>query len=428
MAAKLASAGLLDHVIVGDDGAWGPSPATPAQTTAIDACVLSFATLIERGREAARGDWPRLAVDDIALLQYTGGTTGMPKGAMLSHANLTAAVASYNAWYEGQGLLQRGGEKVICVLPLFHIYSLTVILLRYLANGNEVLLRLRFDAEATLRDIETRRATSFPGVPTMWIGLAALPGLESRDLSSLRICTSGGAPLPLEVALRFQRLTGRWLGGGWGMTETAPAGTNIPPGSPFRLGLIGQPLPGVYMDVVALDDPRRVLAPGETGEFRIKGPNVTRGYWNRPAETASAFVDGMFLTGDIGHMDQDGFFYLLDRKKDMIISGGFNVFPRVIEEAIYEHADVEEVIVIGIPDDYRGEAAKAFVKLRAGSATLTLDALRAFLAERVGRHELPSALEIRDALPRTPVGKLSKKMLVDDERARRPAAVPVVDG
>ena len=262
----------------------------------------------------------------------------------------------------------------------------------------------------------------------MWIGLAALPGLESRDLSSLRICTSGGAPLPLEVALRFQRLTGRWLGGGWGMTETAPAGTNIPPGSPFRLGLIGQPLPGVYMDVVALDDPRRVLAPGETGEFRIKGPNVTRGYWNRPAETASAFVDGMFLTGDIGHMDQDGFFYLLDRKKDMIISGGFNVFPRVIEEAIYEHADVEEVIVIGIPDDYRGEAAKAFVKLRAGSATLTLDALRAFLAERVGRHELPSALEIRDALPRTPVGKLSKKMLVDDERARRPAAVPVVDG
>jgi long-chain acyl-CoA synthetase len=179
------------------------------------------------------------------------------------------------------------------------------------------------------------------------------------------------------------------------------------------------------MDVVALDDPRRVLAVGETGEIRIKGPNVTRGYWNRPEETAAAFVDGYLLTGDIGTMDGEGFFFLTDRKKDMIISGGFNVYPRMIEEAIYEHAGVEEAIVIGIADTYRGQAAKAFVKLKAGAQPFTLEALRDFLADKLGRHELPTALEFRDSLPKTAVGKLSKKELVAEEAARRaPAAEP----
>ena len=173
------------------------------------------------------------------------------------------------------------------------------------------------------------------------------------------------------------------------------------------------------MDIVALDDPRRVLEPGEIGEIRIKGPNVFKGYWNRPEETAKAFVDGFFLTGDIGYMDEDGYFFLVDRKKDMIISGGFNVYPGVIEEAIYEHPDVEEVTVIGIPDDYRGEAAKAFVKMRSGGPPLTLEALREFLADKLGRHEMPAELEFRDALPRTPVGKLSKKELIEEERAKR---------
>ena len=184
-------------------------------------------------------------------------------------------------------------------------------------------------------------------------------------------------------------------------------------------GLIGLPLPGVLMEVVDPADPRRVLAPGEIGEFRVKGPNVMKGYWNRPEENAAAFVDGFFLTGDIGTMDEDGFFFLLDRKKDMIISGGFNVYPHAIEEAIFEHADVEEVIVIGVPDAYRGEAAKAFIKLRHGSPPLTLETLREFLADKLGRHELPAALEIRDALPRTAVGKLSKKELVEEERQRQ---------
>jgi long-chain acyl-CoA synthetase len=277
------------------------------------------------------------------------------------------------------------------------------------------LLRLRFDVETTLRDIEQKRATAFPGVPTMWIALAHHPGIETRDLSSLRYCGSGGAPLPIEVAQRFERLTGHRLGGGWGMTETSPAGTSLPVDGPAKPGSIGLPLPGIEMDIVSLDDPRRRLPAGEVGEIRVKGPNVTRGYWNRPEETAAAFVDGYLLTGDVGSMDEEGYFTIVDRKKDMIISGGFNVYPQMIEQAIYEHPQVEEVAVIGIPDDYRGEAAKAFVKLRPGAPGFTLDELRGFLADKLGRHEMPAALEIRDSLPRTAVGKLSKVDLRQEE-------------
>ncbi|HET6926150.1 MAG TPA: AMP-binding protein, partial [Hyphomicrobiaceae bacterium] len=267
-----------------------------------------------------------------------------------------------------------------------------------------------------------KRATVFPGVPTMWIALANTSDIDKRDLSSLRYVASGGAALPVEVAERFQKLTGQRLGGGWGMTETAPAGTAMPKDWTGKAGSVGLPLPGIMMDVVALDDPRRVLPPGTKGEIRIKGPNVTRGYWKAPAETAAAFVDGHLLTGDIGFMDEDGFFYLVDRKKDMIISGGFNVYPRSIEEAIYEHPAVAEAVVIGVPDVYRGEAAKAFVQLKAGAVPFSLDELRAFLADKLGRHEMPTQLEYRDALPKTAVGKLSKKELVDEERRKMRAA------
>jgi long-chain acyl-CoA synthetase len=229
---------------------------------------------------------------------------------------------------------------------------------------------------------------------------------------------SGGAPLPVEVAERFQKLTGHKLGGGWGMTETSPAGTSLPREWTGKAGTVGLPLPGITMEIVSLDDPRRVLGPNQKGEIRIKGPNVTKGYWNAPQETAAAFVDGYLLTGDIGTTDEDGWFYLVDRKKDMILSGGFNVYPRTIEEAIYEHPWVAEVSVIGVADGYRGEAAKAFVQLKPGAAPFTLEDLRAFLADKLGKHEMPAHLEFRDALPKTPVGKLSKKELVEEERQK----------
>ena len=417
MAQTFKAAGLVDHLIVGDDTAFGPSavPSTPVPT---DGSVIRFDDLREEVARRLPRQWPAVSVDDIALLQYTGGTTGRPKGAMLTHGNLSAACSMYKAWGEPQRISAPGEDKAICVLPLFHIYALTAVMLRCFAEGNELLLRIRFDVETTLRDIEVKKATVFAGVPTMWIALANTPDIDKRDLSSLRYVASGGASLPVEVAERFQKLTGLRLGGGWGMTETSPAGTSLPRQWMGKAGSVGLPLPGVTMEIVALDDPRRVLRPGEKGEIRVKGPNVTKGYWNAPEETAASFVDGYLLTGDIGYMDEDGYFYLVDRKKDMIISGGFNVYPRNIEEAVYEHPSVAEVSVIGVPDEYRGEAAKAFVQLKPGAAPFTLEELRGFLADKLGRYELPAHLEFRDALPKTAVGKLSKKELIEEERQK----------
>jgi long-chain acyl-CoA synthetase len=414
-AVKMLDAGLLDLVIVDDDAAWGPSP-IPALALPNRPDVVGYRAFVAGA--PAPGRWPEISPDDIALLQYTGGTTGVPKGAILTHANLTAAVAIYDAWFTGNGNALRENDKVITVLPLFHIYALSSVLLLNLKGGAEILLRMRFDVESVLRDIEVKRATVFPGVPTMWIAIANLPGVESRDFSSLRYCGSGGAPLPVETAKSLHASTGITLRGGWGMTETSPAGTGLPMDNPAPPGSIGIPLPGIELGVVALDDPHRVLGPGETGELRVKGPNVTRGYWNRPAESAASFADGYFLTGDIGYMDEDGFFFLVDRKKDMIICGGFNVYPQMIEQAIYEHPAVNEVLVIGVADAYRGESAKAFVSLRPGAEAFTLEALREFLRDKLGPHELPTAIEFRAALPRTPVGKLSKIELREEARKK----------
>jgi len=422
-AVELAAAGHVDRIIVGDDAVWG------AASSATDPIpdhksVIAFERLM--ADSPAPSAWPAISRDDLALLQFTGATTGVPKAAMLSHANLTAAVSSYLAWVGGQRQADIEPERIVMVLPLFHIYGLTSVLLRHLASGNELMLRSRFEVEAVLHDIEVKHATAFSGVPTMWIALLDHPDIRSRDLSALRRCACGGAPLPVAVAERCQRVLGRPLINGWGMTETAPAATSSPLDGRSKPGSIGLPLPGIVVEVVALDDPRRVLAAGEIGELRVKGANVMRGYWNRPEDTAAAFADGGYLSGDIGYMDEDGFFFIIDRKKDMIISGGFNVYPQVIENAIHEHPDVEEALVIGVADAYRGEAAKAFVKLRRGAPPLTLDALRAFLADKLGHHEMPAALEIREALPRTSVGKLSKKELIAEER-RKPggfAAAP----
>jgi long-chain acyl-CoA synthetase len=408
MALKFLDKGLLDRLIVCEDDHWGAvgNPHTPIPD---HPAIVTFKTFVHGVTRPAQ--WPSISADDVALLQYTGGTTGLPKGAMLSHGNLTSAVSIYEVWGKKSRAERDAIERVICVLPLFHIFALTVIMLSSLKHGDLISLHQRFDVEAVMRDIEVKRATAFPGVPTMWIAIASLPDLESRDLSSLVSCGSGGAPLPVEVAKIFERKTNMKLKSGWGMTETCSPGTAHPKDGPEKPGSIGLMLPGIEMDVVALDDPSKLLAVGEVGEIRIKGPNVTKGYWNRPAETAEAFVGDRFLTGDIGYMDSDGYFYLVDRKKDMIISGGFNVYPQMIEQAIYEHPSVQEVTVIGIPDDYRGEAAKAFVKLRTGAKPFTLEELKGFLAGKLGKHEIPAGLDFVDELPRTSVGKLSRHEL-----------------
>ena len=407
-ALKFLDKGLLDRLIVCEDDNWGRA-GTPQTPLPNDPAVITYKQFTEGALRPEQ--WPDMSADDVALLQYTGGTTGLPKGAMLSHGNLTSAVSVYDVWGKPSRAERNAIERVICVLPLFHIYALTVVLLGSLRRGNLISLHQRFDVEAVMRDIEVKRATAFPGVPTMWIAIAALPDLDKRDLSSLVSVGSGGAPLPVEVARILERRVGMKLKSGWGMTETCSPGTAHPKEGPDKPGSIGLMLPGIEMDVVSLEDSKQVLPTGEVGEIRIRGPNVTKGYWNRPTETAEAFVGDRFLTGDIGYMDGDGYFYLVDRKKDMIISGGFNVYPQMIEQAIYTHPSVQEVIVIGIPDDYRGEAAKAFIKLRADAKPFALDELRSFLTGKLGKHEIPAAVEFVDELPRTPVGKLSRHEL-----------------
>ncbi|TDK44502.1 AMP-binding protein [Antarcticimicrobium luteum] len=369
------------------------------------------------GQEGA--DWAPVAVDpqDIALLQYTGGTTGRPKAAVLTHANIAASVNIYREYLTGE-VVRQPGKHTLLYAPVFHILGLSTQLLRGFADGLTLHLRPRFDAARALDDIETHGINILSGVPTMWIAILRQPGVEKRDLSSLEFIGSGGAPLPVEVYQRVCQLTGLKLRGGWGMTETSPAGSNVPAGLPDdKLGTIGIPLPGLEIKIVDTADPGRELPYGEDGEMAIRGPNVTSAYWNRPEETAAAFHDGWFLTGDIGHMDADGFLYLVDRKKDMILSGGFNVYPVMIEDAVHRYPGVSEAMAIGVPDEYRGESAKVFVVLNPGAETFTLEALQAFLADKLGRHEIPRALEFREALPKTSVGKLDRKALRAEVRA-----------
>lgn len=415
MAGRLLDAGVVERVVVCDDAAFGPSPLQLAATPERDG-FIAYEALVDGVPE---GPFPHEAApEDVALLQYTGGTTGLPKGAKLTHGNLTSAVAIYDAWFEGFDRSDAPEQEVaLVVLPLFHIYAIVVLLLRQIKEGSHLVLQMRFDPREALKAISTRGVTLFPGVPTMWTALLSLDEAEAGALATLRHVSSGGAPLPVEVKRRFEGLTGLSLGGGWGMTETASAGTAHPQHPPAeKTGSIGLPLPGIDLKIVDVADPATVMPIGETGEIAIRGPNVTGGYWNRADADRESFQDGWLLTGDVGRIDEDGYVWLVDRKKDMIISSGYNVYPQMVEQAIYEHPAVAECIVIGVPDDYRGEAAKAFVTLRSGAEPFTLEELRAFLADRVGRHELPAALEFRESLPRTPVGKLSRKDLREEAK------------
>ncbi len=423
----------LKRLIIGNLGDYAADPAAvradlyrTGQSCPLpaDAMHLSFEALLDN-----RGDYEPHPVDDLAtgivVLQYTGGTTGLPKGAMLTHANLTAACAQFFESQQGETkVVSEGVERMLVVLPLFHIYSLTVNLLYGVRIGAHLVLHPRFDVDAVVTDLIEKRISLFLGVPTMYTALAAHPKIAAGGgLNALRFCGSGGAPLPLEVAQRFEALTGCKLNEGWGMTETSPTGTFTPVHGLRKPGSCGIPLPAVRLKFESLSEPGTFVPTGERGELCISGPNVMLGYWKNPDATAkSTTADGFFRTGDVAHMDADGCVYIVDRTKDMLLCGGYNVYPRLIEEALYEHPAVEEACVIGVPDEYRGQSPKAFVKLRAGSPEITLEAMRAFLKDRLGKHEMIQALELRSELPKTPVGKLSKRDLIDQEARRRETA------
>jgi long-chain acyl-CoA synthetase len=430
LAEKLLAATRLKTLIVGEfaEMALSPGPVKTHMTAAgmlskvkHDERRLAFRDFLDNdGRYTVHplGD----LTEALAVIQYTGGTTGSPKGAMLTHANLTAACAQYMETTVGAGRISADGgeERVLCVLPLFHIFALSVILVLGFRIGAELVLHPRFDPAAAAKDIEAKKITFFAGVPTMHVAILNLPGVEAMDLSSLKLCSSGGAPLPVAVQQDFEKLVGCRLTEGWGMTETSPTGTFTPVSGPVKPGSCGIPLPGIQMKFIDVANPEREVTLGERGEICVKGPNVMRGYWKKPEATAAAMTaDGFFRTGDVGIMDEDGYVIIVDRTKDMLLCGGFNVYPRNIEEAIYEHPSVEEVSVIGVPDAYRGETPKAFVKLKPSAAPPTLDEMKAFLKDRLGKHEMIGAMEIRDELPKTPVGKISKKDLREYEARSR---------
>ena len=352
---------------------------------------------------------------DIASLQYTGGTTGTPKGAMLTHSNLSTNVQQAEAWVPG--LVLPGAERFLCVIPFFHSFAMTGLMNLAVKLGAQMIMLPRFDLKQTLQLIDKTKPTVMMGVPTLFNALAKARDIKKYDLSSLKFCFSGGAPLPLEVKRDFERVSGCKLVEGYGLSETSPVTNLNPLTGPIKEGSIGLPVPGTIISLRELGAPEREVALGQRGEICISGPQVMKGYWNRPKETEEAFIGEFFRTGDVAYMDAEGFAYIVDRIKDLILCSGFNVYPRRIEEAIYEHPAVDEVTVIGIPDRYRGEAPKAFVKLRP-EQSLTAEELIEFLKTRIAKMELPAEIDFRDELPKTMIGKLSKKELVAEERAK----------
>jgi len=379
-----------------------------------DPRVLRYDRLI-----ANAGDCTVPSIDperDIALLQYTGGTTGAPKGAMLTHQNLTANAR------QAQAIDPHANEedRIIAVLPFFHVFANTCTLNRTVINGGEMVMLPRFDAAQVLAAVQRVKATSLPGVPTMFQALLDHPAIRNIDFSSLRACISGGAPLPLEVRQRFEAATGAKLIEGYGLTETSPIVCSNPYEGLNKTGTVGQPVPGTRVKLVDREDPTRPPPPGEPGELLFAGPQIMKGYWNRPDADADVFIGDFIRTGDVGEIDEDGYVRIVDRLKDMIAVGGFKVFPSQVEAVLYHHPMVKEALVIGIPDRYRGEQPKAFVTL-AEDAEIDGAALKDWLNPQLGKHERVCEVEVRLNLPRTLVGKLSRKELVAEERAKAAA-------
>lgn len=356
--------------------------------------------------------------DEVAVLQYTGGTTGEPKAAMLSHANLVANADAMVVFVGGE---QPEQDRVLGALPLFHVFALTTVLTYSIRTGAEMILLPRFELQQLLKTIARTKPSYFPAVPTIYAAITTAAETQTIDLSSIHACISGGAPLPAEVRIAFEAATGAKLCEGYGLSEASPIITCNPIDGLNKPGSAGLPFPGTTIEIRDREDPTRLLPVGENGEICARGPQITQGYWHKPAATADLFADGALRTGDVGHLDADGYLFIVDRIKDLILAGGYNVYPRVIEEALYEHPAVLEAVVIGVPDPYRGQAPKAFVVLAEGANATPLE-LRDFLRDKISKIELPREVEIRDTLPKTLIGKLSKKELVAEEAAKAAAS------
>jgi long-chain acyl-CoA synthetase len=356
---------------------------------------------------------PPLEIDpqDIAVLQYTGGTTGKAKGVMLTHFNLVNNVRQIFAFYAGD--FKRPGERLLGVSPFFHVYGMTSTMNIAVFAAATIICMDRFEVNKTLEMIRKYQPTFFPGVPTMYIAILHHPDSASAGLDCIKICNSGSAPMPVEVMREFELKTGARIVEGYGLSETSPVTHRNPIFGPRKPGSIGVPLPNTDCRIVDVETGTIELPPGEPGELIIKGPQVMKGYWNKPEETAMALRDGWLYTGDIATMDEDGYFYIVGRKKEMIIAGGYNIYPIEVEEVIYQHPAVAEACVFGVPDPYRGETVKAAVVLKDG-VHATEEELIDWCKERLAKYKVPRLVEFRKQLPKSTVGKILRRKLVEE--------------
>ena len=422
-ALKVLDRSALEHLVVGSVA--GALPATKSLLYRLfrgkevtrrpdDSRITAFSALIAND---GQHDFPAIdPATHLALIQYTGGTTGTPKGAMLTHQNLSANARQV------EGLDPHPGEddRIIGVLPLFHVFANTCVMNRTVANGGMIVMLPRYDGAQVLAAIERTKATALPGVPTMYQALLDHPKLASANLSSLKYCISGGAPLPAEVKAKFEAATGARVIEGYGLSESSGVVSCNPYEGEGKLGTIGQPIPATQMRLADKEDSSLPAPEGEPGEILVRGPQIMKGYWNRPDADADVFVadtGGAWLrTGDVGTIDADGFIHIVDRLKDMIAVSGFKVFPSQIEAALYRNPAVKEALVIGVPDTYRGEQPRAYVTLNDG-ATATGDEIKTWLNPQLGHHERVDQVVVRLTLPKTLVGKLSRKELLAEIQA-----------
>lgn len=356
----------------------------------------------------------KVSGNDLALLQYTGGTTGISKGAMLTHRNLLVNAVQMSNWI---GHSKDGKDVTLAVLPLFHIYGMTLSMNIPVYNGDAMILVPRFQPQEVMEIIDKHRPTLFSGVPTMYIAVNNFPDASKYSLASIRACISGGSGLPVEVQQKFESLTGARLVEGYGLTEASPVTHCNPVNGLRKAGSIGVPIPDTEAKIVDLETGERVLPPGEAGELAVRGPQVMDGYWNRPDETELVFKDGWLLTGDIAKMDEDGFFYIVDRRKDMILASGYNIYPREIDEVLFQHPKVKQAVAVGVPDPYRGETVKAFVVLKSGETATEREIIN-FCRERLAAFKVPTAVEFRDSLPTSGAGKVLRRVLQEEEKNR----------
>jgi long-chain acyl-CoA synthetase len=354
--------------------------------------------------------------DDIAMFQYTGGTTGISKGAVALHRNVVANVYQMKAW-ASPVKPKEAGEVVMGVMPLFHVYGMVAVMHFSVLGRAAMVLLPRWDTLQVLKAINRYKPAFFPGVPTMYVAINNHPDVKKYNLRSIKGCTSGGAPLPLEVQQQFEQITGGNLSEGYGLSEAPVVVTANPQVGKRKAGSIGVPFPDVEARIVDTETGEKEMPVGEVGELVIKGPQVMQGYWNRPEETKQVLRNGWLYTGDLARMDEDGFFFIVDRKKEMIIAGGYNIYPREIEEVLYEHPKVKEAVAYGVPHPYRGETVKVAIVLKEGE-TATPEEIIEFCRERLARFKVPKIVEFRDSLPKSLIGKVLRRVLVEEEKAK----------